>query len=222
MDRLFVSTKFTGVSPDAKLISIGLVDESSKHKFYAEPSDTWQPSDASEFTQREVIPHLEGGASCTPMGTLKKHLAAWIRGLRVPVMLATDSLQRDWPWMEALLKQRWPENLARDPLLLTTDYLYEFDAFEAAREAAFTSGLRRHHALDNALANRQAWYTSGGDIRDEGGLPMLKARQRKDAEEVKAGRRDPRSLLAVGKGDLKGASFTLNPESEFKCDGRGW
>ncbi|MDO8771486.1 MAG: 3'-5' exoribonuclease [Burkholderiaceae bacterium] len=222
MDRLFVDTEFTGLTPDAKLISIGLVDESGKHKFYAELSGTWQLADAAEFAQREVIPHLEGGASRIPMVTLKKYLAAWIKGLRVPVMLATDSLQWDWPWIETLLKQRWPQNLARDPLLLTTDYLYEFDAFEAAREAAFDSGLRRHHALDDALANQQAWYSSGGDIRDEGGLPMLKARHRKNAEEVVTGKRSARSLWVVGKGDLKGATFTLNPASEFNRKGDGW
>lgn len=57
------------------------------------------------------------------------------------------------------------------------------------------------------------------------GLPMLKERQRKerqrkDAEEVAAGKRSPCSLLAVGKGDLDGATFTFNPESEFA--GPGW
>ena len=51
---------------------------------------------------------------------------------------------------------------------------------------------------------------------------MLKARKRKDAEEVQAGHRDPRSLLVVGKGDLKEASFTLNPKSEFKWNGGEW
>lgn len=222
MDRLFVDTQFTDLTPDAKLMSIGLVDESGEHKFYAEPSDTWQPSDVGEFAQREVISKLEGGASRLPMVTLKKYLAAWIKGLRVPVMLATDSLQGDWPCIETLLKQRWPQNLARDPLLLKTEYLYEFDAFEAAREAAFASGLRRHHALDDALANQQAWYSSGGDIRDEGGLPMLKAHKRKNAKEVEAGLRSARSLWVVGKDDLKGVTFTLNPESEFSRKGEGW
>jgi hypothetical protein len=222
MDRLFVHTEFTGLTPDAKLMSIGLVDESGEHKFYAEPSDTWQPSDVGELAQREVIPHLEGGASRLPMVTLKKYLAAWIKGLRVPVMLATDSLQWDGPCMETLLKQRWPNNLARDPLLLTMDYLNEFESFEPIREAAFASGLCRHHALDVALANRQAWYTSGGDIRDVGGLPMLKARKRKDAKEVVAGLRSARSLWVVGEGDLKGFTFTMNPESEFSGNGEGW
>jgi hypothetical protein len=222
MDRLFVDIKFTDLTPDAKLMSIGLADESGEHKFYAEPSDIWKPSDVGEFAQREVIPKLEGGASRLPMGTLKKYLAAWIKGLRAPVMLATESVQWDWPWIEDLLKQRWPQNLARDPLLLTTEYLYEFDAFEAAREAAFASGLRRHHALDEALANRKAWYTSGGDIRDEGGLPMLKASNRKNAKEVVAGLRSARSLWVVGEGDLKGATFTPNPASEFNRKGEGW
>lgn len=222
MDRLFFDTEFTGLTEDAKLISIGLVDESGKHKFYAELADTWQPADAGEFTQREVVPHLQGGTSRIPMVTLKKYLAAWINGLRVPVMLATDSLQWDWPWIETLLKQRWPKNLARDPLLLTMNYLCEFDKFETEREAAFAAGLRRHHALDDALANRQAWYNANGDIRDDGGSPMLKERQRKDAEEVAAGRRSPRSLLVVGKGDLKDAIFTGNPKSEFADVGFGW
>jgi hypothetical protein len=221
MDRLFIDTEFTGLSDDAKLISIGLVDESGKHKFYAELADTWQPSDAGEFAQREIMPHLEGGASRIPLVTLKQYLAAWIKGLRVPVMLATDA-SLDWSWIETLLKQRWPRNLARDPLLLTRKYLCEFDQFKAEREAAFTAGLRRHHALDDALANRQAWYNAKGDIRDEGGLPMLKARQRKDSEEVAAGLRSPLSLLVVGKGDLKGATITYNPNSEFARRGEGW
>jgi len=218
MDRLFIDTEFTSLSDDAKLISIGLVDESGKHKFYAELADTWQPSDAGGFAQREIMPHLEGGASRIPLVTLKQYLAAWIKGLRMPVMLAMDA-SLDWSWIETLLKQRWPRNLARDPLLLTIDYLRKIDAFEVAREAAFAAGLRRHHALDDALANRQAWYSSGGDIRGEGGLPMIKACQRKDSEDVAAGLRSPYSLLVVGKGDLKGATFTYNPNSEFA--GRG-
>ncbi|MDZ7921701.1 hypothetical protein [Rhodoferax sp.] len=171
---------------------------------------------------RKVIPQLEGGASRITMSALQERLAAWISALRVSVMLATDSLQRDWPWIEKLLQQQWPQNLAPERVLLTMDFLYEFDAFEAAREVAFSGGLRRHHALDDALANQRAWYASGGDIRDVGGLPILKARHRKDAEEVATGLRSPQSLLAVGKGDLKGAKFTLNPTSEFYRKGREW
>ena len=79
-------------------MSIGSVDESGEHKFYAEPSEV------GEFAQREVIPKLEGGASRLPMVTLRKYLAAWIKGLHVPVMLATDSVQGDWPCIETLFE----------------------------------------------------------------------------------------------------------------------
>lgn len=56
----------------------------------------------------------------------------------------------------------------------------------------------------------------------DGGLWMLKEHQRKDAEEVAAGLRDPRSLWVVGKGDLKGFRFTQNPASKFATPGSGW
>lgn len=215
MDRLFVDLEFTSLKPGAKLISIGLVDESGRHTFYAELAETWQSAELGRFAQREVIPQLEGAASRTTVLALQEQLPAWINALRVPVMLAIDSLQLHWSWIETLLQQNWPQNLAREPLLLTVDNLYEFEAFEAARGVAFAGGLRRHHALDVALANQRAWYTSGGDIQDAGGLPMLKARLRKDSEEVSSGKRDARSLLAVGKGDFKGARLTANPATEF-------
>lgn len=56
----------------------------------------------------------------------------------------------------------------------------------------------------------------------DGGLTMLKEHHRKAAEEVAAGKRSARSLWVVGKGDLKGARFTLNPESEFAVNGVTW
>ena len=59
-------------------------------------------------------------------------------------------------------------------------------------------------------------------VEDLGGLQMLKDRQRKDSEEVAAGLRDPRSLLAVGKSDLDGATFKGGPDSEFSKVGLGW
>jgi hypothetical protein len=62
----------------------------------------------------------------------------------------------------------------------------------------------------------------GRGVSKDGGLPMLKGRQRKDVAEVAAGRRTARSLLAVGKGDLRGARITQNPASEFAQVGAGW
>lgn len=51
---------------------------------------------------------------------------------------------------------------------------------------------------------------------------MLKERQRRAAEEVLAGLREARSLWVVGAGDMKGARFTLNPDSEFAVNGVTW
>ena len=173
MTRIFFDTEFTSLTQDAKLISIGLVDESGQRSFYAELSNTWQLADVSEFAKQEVIPLLEGlvglgGDAVMTMHQLAGKLHAWIKGLGEPVMLATDSLQWDWPWILALFRDHWPENLSTEPLLLTMNYLDDFDGFEAAIQSAYRgesgSGLRRHHALDDAKANRIGWIAAGGDI----------------------------------------------------------
>lgn len=57
---------------------------------------------------------------------------------------------------------------------------------------------------------------------EDGGLPMLKERQRKDAVEVAAERKSARSFLMFQKSDLKRATSTENPASEFNRKGDGW
>jgi hypothetical protein len=163
---VFLDTEFTNLTQDAKLISIGLVDEDGERMFYAELSDTWQQNDAGEFAKHEVIPLLTGDAAHSmSMRELGDRLHAWIMELGDPVVLATDSLTWDWPWIVAIFEQHgaWPSNLDRQPLLLTMNYLNDFDAFDAALKTAFVRGLRQHHALDDAQANRLGWIAAGGD-----------------------------------------------------------
>lgn len=62
----------------------------------------------------------------------------------------------------------------------------------------------------------------GRGAEPEQGLPLLKERQRKDAEDVMAGRRTARSLWAIQKGDLAGYTFTPSGTSEFDQAGKGW
>jgi hypothetical protein len=50
------------------------------------------------------------------------------------------------------------------PLLLTMNYLPAYDDFCDAVDQGFASGLRRHHALDDAKANRLGWIACGGDV----------------------------------------------------------
>ena len=101
--------------------------------------------------------------------TLSLRLGNWIDGLGQPVTLATDSLAWDWPWIPKLFNEpgTWPANLDRHPLPLTMNYLVDFDQFDAAIDGAFAVGLRRHHALDDAKANRLGWIAAGGDTEQE-------------------------------------------------------
>jgi len=62
-------------------------------------------------------------------------------------------------------RRPWPTHLDRQPLLLTMNYLVDFDQFEPAVEKAFTEGSRRHHALDDAKANRLGWIAAGRDFQ---------------------------------------------------------
>ncbi len=166
MIRVFFDTEFTGLVIDPKLISIGLVDESGERTFYAELSDTWRLDDVGDFAREEVLPLLEGDAALMTISELTLRLGNWLEGFDEPVMLVTDSLAWDWPWIQEIFHEpgTWPENVDGHPLLLTMNYLNDYDAFELAVEAAFAAGLRRHHSLDDAKANCLGWIAAGGDI----------------------------------------------------------
>lgn len=167
LQRIFFDTEFTGLTVDPKLISIGLIDETGERTFYAELSDTWRLDDVSdEFVRAAVLHQLEGGAALMTMHELGERLTAWLEEFGEPVQLATDSLGWDWPWIQEVFHEfcAWPANVDGKPLLLTMNYLNDYDAFNHAVEKAFASGLRRHHALDDAKANRVGWIAAGGDV----------------------------------------------------------
>ncbi|MDE2599068.1 MAG: 3'-5' exoribonuclease [Rhodocyclaceae bacterium] len=162
---IFFDTEFTNLSADAKLISIGLVDEAGERTFYAELSDTWKERDASDFVTTEVIPWLAGNEVRIPKAALCEQLAAWLLSFDEPVQLATDSMSWDWIWIVDLFGapggDKWPTNLDPRPFLLTMNYLTRYDEFVAAIEGIFAKGImRRHHALDDAKVNRLAWLAS--------------------------------------------------------------
>lgn len=165
MIRIFFDTEFTGLVVDPKLISIGFVDETGERTFYAELCDTWRLDDVGDFARLAVLPRLEGGAALMTMQELGERLTAWLAAFGEPVKLATDSLSWDWPWIQEIFRELgiWPQNLDGRPLLLTMNYLNNFDAFGPAVDVAFAGGLRRHHALDDAKANRLGWIAAGGD-----------------------------------------------------------
>lgn len=162
---IFFDTEFSDLCIDSRLISIGLIAEDGKRTFYAELADTYQPKDCGEFTRLTVLPLLEGGDVRLSMRELGECLLAWVESFGEPVTLACDSLAWDWPWIKEIFGKPdiWPTNLARNPLLLTINYLNDYDRFIEAVENAF-GDLRQHHALDDAKANRLGWIAAGGDI----------------------------------------------------------
>lgn len=159
---IFFDTEFTSLTNSSKLISIGLVDETGQKTFYAELSDTWKLSGTNDFVRKEVVPMLEGGFVQMPKAQLRVALGEWLAAFNEPVQLATDSLNWDWVWIHRIFGGQLPANLLPSPLLLTMNYLVNFDNFAPAIEAAFAAGLRRHHALDDAKANRLGWIATGG------------------------------------------------------------
>lgn len=165
--RIFFDTEFTDLGIKPRLISIGVVSEDGR-EFYAELTDTWQPEHCSRnpFVLESVLPLLEGGAARITLTELTLRLGNWLEDFERPVQLATDSLSWDWPWIQEIFETpgTWPENLDGKPLLLTMNYLNDYDKFNEAVERAFAGGLRRHHALDDAKANRLGWIAAGGDI----------------------------------------------------------
>lgn len=156
---IFFDTEFTELGIDPRLISIGLIDESGERTFYAELTDTWQAADCSDFAREAVLPHLEGGAMLMSMRELGERLKAWLESFGDPVKLATDSISWDWPWIQEIFGEldAWPANLDGHPLILQ-----QGSAFNLAIEQAFTDGLRRHHSLDDAKANRLGWLAVRG------------------------------------------------------------
>jgi hypothetical protein len=161
MPLVFFDTEFTDLCFAPRLISIGLVSEDGRHEFYAELSDTWRAEDASAFCREVVLPLLEGEAVQLGHVELSRQLAEWLNGFAEPVTLVTDSLAWDWPWIQALFPSAasWPRNLAPKPQLL------DFPGaagrvFTETVEGLYAAGLRRHHALDDARANRLGYLAA--------------------------------------------------------------
>jgi hypothetical protein len=164
--RIFFDTEFSDTGMNPRLISIGLVDETGARTFYAELSDTYSIDQCSDFVRETVLPLLEGGEARMTLDQLTVRLGDWLDDFNEPITLATDSLSWDWPWIQRIfaIPGAWPPNLESHPLLLTMNYLDDLEKFEAAKEQGFKDGLRRHHALDDAKANRLGWIAAGGDI----------------------------------------------------------
>lgn len=159
---IFFDTEFTSLHNKPKLISIGLISENGQKAFYAELADTYQVSDLSEFALNHVIPLLS--RECLLLQKeLKSQLKLWIESFNSEVMLACDNYTWDWPFiLELFSMDNWPTNLSKECFRLNMNYLKDADSYFEAQQTAYEAGLRKHHALDDAKANRLGWLSSEG------------------------------------------------------------
>ena len=92
---------------------------------------------------------------------LAKTLKAWIEAFDEPIQFWTDAPGVDWHHVSALFDSYgWPGNLVQEPWPLVFTGAQQDMRFQEAVEDAFASfnpALRRHHALDDAIANRHGY-----------------------------------------------------------------
>jgi hypothetical protein len=163
MNRIFYDTEFTDLNLNARLISIGLIDEMGSKTFYAELADTYSLADCSPFVRQEVLPLLEDGNSRMSLHELGKQLQRWLAGFAGPVQLLSDSTwDHLFIWDIFGAPDAWPSNLLRPGLVQLTPAQQQ--AYVRTIEAGYATGLRRHHALDDAIANRRGWLAAQSQI----------------------------------------------------------
>jgi hypothetical protein len=149
--HIFFDTEFTGLTADAKLISIGLVDESGLNEFYAELTDTFDLRDCSDFCRNEVIPHLQGGPARQSLSEVQTTLEAWLRLRGLDTVLVCDS-PRDVTQLATLFPGGLPANVSTEVLGWQGNLKRRI--FNFGRRIHRKRGFRVHHALDDARVNR--------------------------------------------------------------------
>lgn len=156
MNRVFLDTEFTSLEGTPKLISVGMV--CGENQFYVEV-DGWKIQDCSVFTQSEVLNQLHGYQ--LPLSGLGARMCEFL-AKQGQAAIAVDSLAWDWMWLFKYVSDL-PSNIDKFPLLLSMNYLCNYDLYEELLSQQFDI-LKQHHALNDALAMQHAWKNSGGDI----------------------------------------------------------
>ena len=163
MTNIFFDCEFTKLQlpldPEPnELISIGCISENGA-QFYAENS-CYKVENCSEFVVATVLPLLEGGDNLMHYSMLARQLRTWVEGFDGEVKLWSDAPYFDWQHVAQMFNNwGWPANLNRKPQELVFDYTKGVRFDNAVEEAfrTFKPALRRHHALDDAIANRQGY-----------------------------------------------------------------
>lgn len=144
---IFLDTEFTSFE-EPYLISIGLIAE--ERELYFELGGV-SPRICSPFVQANVLPFLTGPAIEPIEGA--RQLANFLTLCGPEVTFFCDAPRYDIPLLAPFLPCRLRWKFA----VPSFDNASCEHVFELSREKAFASGLRRHHALDDAKALGAAW-----------------------------------------------------------------
>jgi RimJ/RimL family protein N-acetyltransferase len=141
---VFVDSEFTDLAEPA-LISLGAVTESGA-TFYAE-LDGWEAASCSPFVRAVVLPLLGESPQARPAAAAG--FGSWLEqvGGHHPPLIVSDSGFDRWALAELFGDENLPHGARwqRVPI-----------AYEELDRVAQEMQLRRHHALDDALALRRA------------------------------------------------------------------
>lgn len=158
--KIFFDTEFSSLDAEAQLVSIGCVALDGE-EFYAELTDTYQPSDCSSFVVQTVLPLLQGGECRMSKAELAMRLKAWIEGLTPSqVVFQSDVPGLDWPFVEEIFNsfECWPRNLSRKCEGTWLADEEQKDRYQAALANYWrNNAYRQHHALVDARSLLYAW-----------------------------------------------------------------
>ncbi len=141
--RLYLDTEFTDLNPDAKLISIALVDE-NENFFYAELTDTYELADCSDFVKQFVLPLLRNEPHRMSRMECAARIGAWIEEHNEECLVCSDNPDWDLPYLKRLIEYQWPQNLI-------ISYLPIWVPNWAQEEIVMEGNLYIHNALDDAM-----------------------------------------------------------------------
>lgn len=156
--KIFLDTEFSNlIIPESRLISIALVSEDGR-SFYAELPPDGYIKTCSDFVKSTVLPLLRGGDAEAEPTALVISLREWLSQFDF-VEIVTDAPSWDFPFLRAAIDEGnrgWPRNVATGAVL--------FSPSETSLQTFFSAPERhQHHALDDALALREAWLSKVSD-----------------------------------------------------------
>jgi hypothetical protein len=145
--KLFLDTEFTDLKPNAKLISIALVDENENY-FYAELTDTYELEDCSDFVKLWVLPLLRGEPHRMSRMECVARIGAWIEERGEECVVCSDNPGWDLPHLNKLIEYQWPQNLI-------TNYIPIWVPHADQERIVMEGDLDIHNALDDALVMKR-------------------------------------------------------------------